>query len=185
MRLLTLLAVAGALAPLAAATLTDPIQDDAGSGGDAGDSPWTATPLRNPKERDTADGTYSGQSVVVDDAEDWYSFEMRAGGPVRLEFRAKSDGCALPAIPQDLAPVSVVLVGPDGTAVRQEAPSPCGFHAALDAVAHEAGQWLVGIEFGIAKTGGVPAPGGFGVPLSSPSTPEMDYELTLGCKPVC
>lgn len=182
MRLLTLVTLACALAPLAAATLTDPLQNDAGTGGDAGDAPTSATKLGGRDGRTTADGDHTGTSVLVDDPADWYSFNMNEPGPITLRVATRSPGCALRPIPVDLSPVTVTLRNERGEEQRASSPTPCGFTATFDARATAAGAWLIGIEFGH------PTPGTAGlgpVPVSSPPTPDMTYDLSLGCQPRC
>lgn len=70
-------------APTAA---VNPLDDDAGSGGDAGDVPELAVPI--------GEGTFAGRLGTPHDLEDHYVFGGRAGQVVRLSFQAAGNAFA-------------------------------------------------------------------------------------------
>lgn len=183
MRALAALLATLVLSPLALATLTDPVQNDAGTGGDAGDAPGTATKLMAPGTR-SADGTYRGLAVLVDDPEDWYAFEMRGAGKLTLDVVGSSPSCAGPALPVDLGRVEILLVDPQGAADVQARDSPCGFSASFARDASP-GIWRIGLRYLDAATAAVPGTPIGGGRESSQDTLEMEYDLALQCKPFC
>lgn len=183
MRALAALLATLVLSPLALATLTDPAQDDAGTGGDAGDTPDAATKLVAPGTR-SADGKYRGLAVLVDDPEDWYAFEMREAGKLDLTISGSSPTCAGPDLPVDVGRVEVLLVDPQGAADVSASPTPCGFFASFARDASP-GVWRIGLRYLDAASHTVPGTPIGGGRESSQATLEMDYELALVCKPFC
>lgn len=183
MRALAALLATLVLSPLALATLTDPVQNDAGTGGDAGDGPSAATKLVSPGTR-SSEGKYRGLAVLVDDPEDWYAFEMREAGKLDLTLRGSSPTCAGPELPVELGRVEVLLVDPQGAADVRESDSPCGFSASFARDAAP-GTWRIGLRYLDAVSHSVPGTPIGGGRESSQAALEMDYELALVCKPFC
>ncbi|MBW3582641.1 MAG: hypothetical protein KY455_06025 [Euryarchaeota archaeon] len=106
---LTILLIGVTLAVTPAATA----QDDAGSGGDAGDTFATATPV-------TPLGLYTGQLAGGSDRHDYYRFHVDIGEPINIEIRDALTGGSL--LPGDyferpsfrlLSPQGVVLDTPN------------------------------------------------------------------------
>lgn len=160
----------------ASASLTDVVQDDAGSGGDAGDGAEAATPLANPATPGSADGTYDGMVVPPDDPEDWYAF-LVPFGTVRVdldaEIEAPSCAQAAPAF------VLVQLVDSGGGVADEATIGSCAEpHALLSAVAPAVGRWLVRLA---AQQ--EPPPSDH-LPVAVPPLPTL-YEIYLWCDPIC
>lgn len=196
MRTPAFLVVLAVLAPLATATLTDPIQDDARSGGDAGDAPDEATPLTS-RTRDgrppTAEGAHTGFAIIVDDPVDWYSFVLGddasgTNGPGRIDLRVlgRSPTCAAPSLPVDTAMMEATLVAPTGESYKLDPGSPCGYDRALVVMDAHPGEWRLQLRVDAphlpeAVGGFASGPGTEG----GPPTVATDYVLVLGCEPRC
>ena len=176
MKTTLILALLVATAPLAHATVTDPLQDDAGSGRDAGDAPRKATPM--------GPGDHRGMVVLVDDPADWYALGLAEGALNKVRVDASSVGCGLPDAPVASTPFAVTLRSADGSErVTQTFPSPCGASVTFDVPPHADG-WLLGIEIGPvddAVGGGLPGTHKTG----GPPTPEAEYFVLVACQPFC
>lgn len=185
MRALTLL-LASLLAttPVAYATLTDPLQDDAGTGRDAADAGDAPTKLVN-RETGSSEGRYQGKAILLDDPVDVYGFQIRAAPGERagasLAFSSGSPACAAPS-PVALAGIRVALVDATGAVVAEAAGrDACAFSAHLE------GQGMPG-AWSIAVALTSPAPGEAGLAPTSErdeATFAADYALELACDPRC
>lgn len=188
-KLLALLAALFATPYAAMATLTDPLQDDAGTGGDAGDDPTHATRIR--------EGEMTGLLVAFDDPDDVYKFTTPAEAGVsvylgKLDIRLADDPtCALEA-PTGLGPILAVLVSPDNDVVAVEVP--CGGAAELELASRAPGAWLFMLTWqNPGANGGLPLghastfthPGGAVSASTQTLDPMQDYTLMLGCEPYC
>jgi len=135
MRLIVLAALALAISPGATAALSSILQNDAGSGGDAGDSQATATPLQN---GGTPQGSYAGELVAFDDAVDWYSFnESGSGGPIHASVTFSVVGCT--GVDDSVgAPYTARLISPTGETMAFLQGSGCTSSGDLHADAQSA-----------------------------------------------
>lgn len=186
MKTVTILVVLLTLAPVGAALLTDPIQNDARSGGDAGDSDDTATPLWTPNGGSgQAAGRYSGVMVVLDDPRDVYSLYAPEQTSVALAVSVRGLQATCQVSDLSLGSVLVTISNPKGEVVAlASSQGPCGAELKLGAPAEdEGGTWRIAFSYGRS-----PLP--VAVPVftnfdGSGVSPTADYELTLGCKPSC
>lgn len=185
MKTLTILVVLLALAPLSAATITDPIQNDAGSGGDAGDSQATATTLRNGQPGAVrAAGTYAGLMVALDDPRDFYRFDAPAVTEVTLTLSVRGMEATCRASEVSLGRVQISLIDPAGQlADSTSADGPCATKLLLRVPGSAtAGTWHIVLAYSSGDSPlGVPIPTAASGGLSATA----EYELTLGCKPYC
>lgn len=202
LKLHTLLVTLTALAPLAGALgggLPLPTEDnDAYSGGDAGDTKLTATPLRNPEDPGTAEGSYPGRIHKASDDEDWYTFQYRGspdGQPLKIGVSMSSPQCGLPEAPVATTPVEIRLeprfLLPGQPPIDQwYADSPCEFEPSQRQIDLPAGDLYIVVRYLPPKAGTSFAAqenalGPLAVQTAAQATVEADYVLELGCKPYC
>lgn len=180
--LVALFAIPGALA-----LVTDPLQNDAGTGNDAGDSAADATLLGQPYGSQAGD--YAGTLVPVDDPQDWYAIVAPTplpGGslPLRLVLTADPTMCALGAgtnsgvFPQ--GSIHLVLYDPHG-APRASTSASCTSPGELGARLETPGIWRVQLtgSFGIA------VPAMTATSSSGQAISPFGYGFDLECQPWC
>lgn len=174
-------------APLTLATLTDPLQNDAGTGSDAGDSRATATPLGGLGR--PAAGSYQGLVVTIDDPADWYQFQAPALTKVNLSFAMKPIGVCAVGLPVPLTPITIELQPAGGEAIVKTFPSPCDASGTIVASSMVGGAWLIGIHYD-PPVRGTPIGASIASPTPAPITADgptvsTQYALVLGCEPYC
>lgn len=165
--LVALFAIPGALA-----LVTDPIQNDAGSGHDAGDDAADATLLGRPFG--SPQGEFKGLLVPLDDGSDWYAFAMAAPGPIAVSVALDATACGTPLAPS----LQASLVGPDGH-VRATSFAACGAEAMLSADADRAGLWRIALTLPAGA-----APGTASAGAQTQADP-LGYVMGLECEPWC
>ncbi|MFA5860920.1 MAG: hypothetical protein WDA16_04435 [Candidatus Thermoplasmatota archaeon] len=170
--------------PLGTATLTDPIQNDANSGGDAGDSMATATPLA--KSGQSAAGQYHGFVMTLDDPTDWYQFvtpEPRTA--VMLTFAFKPLGACNVDSGIPITPVTVELRANGELIDARSFKSPCNAQGKVHGATQAPSNWAIGMYYDRTSPG-TPAGTTATQPTAS-AAPGLasDYAIVLGCEPHC
>jgi hypothetical protein len=154
MRRLTLAAILVlALAPLSVGAPSS-VQNDAGTGGDGGNTPDHAAPLNNrsssqdPLGGPGTEGVYFGEMVRGTDEQDWYSFVMPSEGDVVINFTAQNHGVCRALAENDTTFVvtlynhSFVQVGPVATTNVCYGTGTLRLHIGAD---QEPGRWRLGL----------------------------------------
>lgn len=198
MRLVAFLTVLALALPYSAATLTDPLQNDAGSGGDAGDTEDTATALHPLPGSIGQSGRYTGQTFLVDDPQDWYSFQVyQPGAPISLVFETAGTPCIPLDVPFSLASTVVVLRDPAHDEQARLVLDSCHAGGRLFVErAQLAGRWTIGVSYqsstlaagtpvGASMRVGPPSPAPIEPPAATGPSLEQTYDLDLTCKPSC
>ena len=164
------------VAPLTAARITDPLQDDPGEGADAGDSLEQATFL----EAAAAAGWMSGTVVPVDDPVDAYAVVLALDGkPGTPDLRVVVD----PDLPFDVA---LILLAPTGETyvVDEHGPGRAETVGAPLGIEAAPGVWRFSVTAVDAlKPDGVGAGGPLGLAGTTPL--ELDYRMAVFCHPHC
>lgn len=165
--LVTFVLVTLLVTPAALASLTDGMQNDANTGGDASDSYASPTPIMG--------GMYTGQTFMVADPADWYTFAVL--GPldipvveVHMNFTISSPTCTGAQIPLQLQTVTMQLIDPAGHVKGNFVTGGCNasghFDVAETPPTHDnqttglpnpgIGNWTIGVT--IDGAGGTPLP---------------------------
>jgi hypothetical protein len=121
--------------------LSDVLQDDAFTGGDAGDTLEEATPFQspNPQMNWSAEGSFPGDLYPSDDTDDWYKFNVDVQGTSIFLSASIANSCPPVGPP---TPLTLELRNGSGEVVASATADPCASATVyVDAVAESPGSW--------------------------------------------
>lgn len=163
--------------PLAMGTATDAVQDDAGTGGDAGDDFDDATSL--PVSGGSAAGSVEGLLVLTDDSEDWYTFMLTTPAPLEVTLETPQLAC-VPSLA--LSRATLLIVDPSGNVRTSGSVEGCDAPLTLSYSGDVAGTWRLAVV--IEDPLGIQLQS-ISAAAEAPAT-VVEYVLTLDeCQPWC